>query len=333
MSFDARDNGRPSSKNDLQLDIIIPTYNREHLLKLTLNSLFGAPIPSGLKVVVTVVDNNSKDGTRQVVQTYQGKYGDRLRYVSETKQGRSHALNAGIASTNGDLLGMIDDDEEIDSSWYQTVYDTFTSKNLDFIGGPFVPRWAIPKPIWVPSQYGGAVGWVDGGDKEIPFDSNYPGIMMGGNTVLKRSILERVGLYSTWLGRTDKGLLSGEDEDFYHRLLAVGAKGMYLPNLIIYHYVPPERLTKKYFRSWCFWRGVSLGLLDRRRKLPVVYLFGIPRWHYRVAAAGLISKVRELFVTPSDPAQAFASELGIWDCIGLLYGRHCRRAPAVSNDG
>jgi glycosyltransferase involved in cell wall biosynthesis len=316
----------------MQLDVIIPTYNRADLLKFTLESLLTAAIPSGLKVNVTVVDNNSKDGTKSLVESFRERFGDRIRYHFESKQGRSHALNAGITSTTGDLVGMIDDDEQIDSAWYQTVYDAFSSKQLDFIGGPYVPRWAMPVPEWLPPQYGGVVGWVEGGNKERPFDSNYPGILMGGNAVLKRSILEKVGLYATWLGRTDKGLLSGEDEDLYHRLLAASARGMYLPNLIIYHYIPPERLTKKYFRSWCFWRGVSLGLLDRKRKLPCAYLFGIPRWHYRKAAQGLVSKVTELFVTPKDPAKAFASELGIWDCIGLLYGRHLREEPVASNN-
>jgi glucosyl-dolichyl phosphate glucuronosyltransferase len=316
----------------MQLDVIVPTYNRADLLKLTLESLLTAAVPTGLEVNVTVVDNNSKDSTKVLVQSFQERFGDRIRYHFESKQGRSHALNAGITATTGDLVGMIDDDEEIDSTWYQTIFAAFNSKRLDFIGGPYRPRWAIPVPEWLPPQYGGVVGWVEGGDKEMPFDSNYPGILMGGNAVLKRSILEKVGLYATWLGRTDKGLLSGEDEDLYHRLLAAGAKGMYLPNLIIYHHVPTERLTKKYFRSWCFWRGVSLGLLDRKRKLPCAYLFGIPRWHYRKAAQGLVSKVTGLFVTPKDPAQAFASELGIWDCIGLLYGRHLHRAPLTSTN-
>ena len=320
------------SNTTMRLDVIVPTYNRADLLKLTLESLLTAAVPSGLVVNVTVVDNNSKDGTKLLVQSFQERFGDRIRYHFETKQGRSHALNAGITATSGDLVGMIDDDEEIDPAWYQTVFDAFSSKPLDFIGGPYVPRWAIPVPEWLPPQYGGVVGWVEGGDKEMPFDSDYPGILMGGNAVLKRSILEKVGLYATWLGRTDKRLLSGEDEDFYHRLLAADAKGMYLPNLIIYHHVPAERLTKKYFRSWCFWRGVSLGLLDRKRKLPCAYLFGIPRWHYRKAAQGVVSKVTDLVVTPKDPAQAFASELGIWDCIGLLYGRHFHAAPLASTD-
>jgi len=310
----------------MELDVIIPTYNRQDLLKLTLESLFRAEIPSGLNVRVTVVDNNSKDATRSVVEGLQEKFNGRLRYQFESRQGRSHALNAGVASTTGDVVGMIDDDEEIDANWYKTMFEVFTRKNVDFLGGPYVPKWSIPPPEWLPPEYGSVVGWVDGGDTEVPFDNSYPGILMGGNAVFKRSVLPKVGPYCTWLGRTDKRLLSGEDEDLYHRLLASGAKGLYLPNLIIYHHVTPERLTKSYFRRWCFWRGVSLGLLDRTRKLPCPYLFGIPRWHYRQAAHGLVSKIKGFFVKPKDPARAFAHELAIWDCIGLLHGRHFHKS-------
>ena len=308
----------------MRLDVIIPTYNRQNLLPLTLESLFGAEIPEGSQVRITVVDNNSTDGTRQVVESFQKRFGEEIQYCFERQQGRSHALNKGINSTTGDLVGMIDDDEEVDRNWFRTVFEAFTTREIDFIGGPYVPNWTMTPPEWVPSEYGGVVGWVDGGDKEVPFDSNYPGILMGGNAVFTRMVLEKVGLYTTWLGRTDKGLLTGEDEELYGRLLAIGAKGMYLPSLIIYHRVLPERLTKSYFRRWCFWRGVSLGLLDRKRKLPCPYLFGIPRWHYRTALQGAASTVAHLVVRPRNPAKAFAAELGFWDWLGLVYGRHFR---------
>lgn len=312
----------------MRLDVIIPTYNRQDLLPFTLNSLLAAEIPEGLEVAVTVVDNNSTDGTRQVVESFQTKFGDKIQYCFEPQQGRSHALNKGIMSTGGDLVGMVDDDEEVDRNWFKVAFETFRTRPLDFIGGPYIPNWSSTPPDWLPSEYGGVVGWVDGGDKEVPYDSNYPGILMGGNAIFRRSILSEIGLYTTWLGRTDKGLLTGEDEELYGRLLAHGAKGMYQPSLIIYHRVLPERMTKKYFRRWCFYRGVSLGLLDRKRRLPCAYLFGIPRWHYRKAFQGVVSTMRHLVVKPKNPAKAFADELGFWDWLGLVYGRHFRKAAA-----
>lgn len=308
----------------MRLDVIVPTYNRQDLLPSALESLFAAEVPAGLEVTVTVIDNNSTDGTRGVVESFQKRFGERIRYCFESQQGRSHALNAGINATTGDLIGIIDDDEEIDANWYKTAFEAFKDGELDFIGGPYVPRWSIPPPEWMPSNYGSVVGSVNGGDKAVPFDRNYPGILMGGNAILRRSVFAKVGLYTTWLGRTDKGLLSGEDEELYSRLLAGGAKGMYLPNLKIYHHVVPERLTKKYFRSWCFWRGVSLGLLERTRRQECAYFLGVPRWHYRSAARGLVSGVAGILVNPK-ARETFASELALWDFLGLFYGRHFRR--------
>jgi glycosyltransferase involved in cell wall biosynthesis len=311
----------------MQFDVIIPTYNRQDLLPSALNSLLAAEIPPGLETGITVVDNNSTDGTRKVIESFAARSGGRVRYCFERQQGRSHALNAGVNATSGDLVGVIDDVEELDAQWFKVAFEAFATRDVDFIGGPYVPQWSITPPAWLPPEYGSVVGWVNGGDEEVPFDENYGGILMGGNAVFKREVLLKVGLYTTWLGRTDKGLLSGEDEELYNRLLASGAKGMYLPSLKIYHHVPAERLTRKYFRSWCFWRGVSLGLLERKRKQPVAYLFGLPRWQYRSAARGLVSGASGLVVSPKEERKAFASELALWDFLGLFYGRHFRRAP------
>src|ERR1043166_5998256 len=160
----------------MRLDVIIPTYNRQDLLPLMLNSLLAAEIPSGLEVVITVVDNNSTDGTRDVIESYVEKSGGRVRYCFERQQGRSHALNAGVKATSGDLVGVIDDDEEIDAQWFKVAFEAFTTRDVDLIGGPCGRQWSIPPPAWLPPEYGSVVGWVNGGDEEVPFDENYGGI-------------------------------------------------------------------------------------------------------------------------------------------------------------
>jgi glycosyltransferase involved in cell wall biosynthesis len=157
----------------MQLDVIIPTYNRQGLLPSALNSLLTAEIPPGMEVGITVVDNNSTDGTRQVIESFGERSGGRVRYCFERQQGRSHALNAGVKATSGDLVGVIDDDEEIDGQWFRIAFEAFKNSELDFIGGPYVPRWSITPPAWLPPEYGSVVGWVNGGDQEVPFDENY----------------------------------------------------------------------------------------------------------------------------------------------------------------
>jgi glucosyl-dolichyl phosphate glucuronosyltransferase len=306
----------------MHLDVIIPTYNRADLLPRTLESLLTATVPDGLTVIITVVDNNSKDSTRQVVDEWSSRHPGRVSYLCETRQGRSCAINAGVRATHGDLVGFIDDDEEIDVAWYSEVYSAFKTGQVDFLGGPCLPRWGAEVPAWFPDDYRGVIGWVECGDRMAAFDDDFPAMLMGGNAVLTRAVLDKVGLYSEQLGRTDRALLSCEDEDLYRRLRAVGALGYYQPRMIIYHYVPRERLLRSYFRRWCFWRGVSKGVMDREYREPVAYLAGVPRFLFGRMLQGLLRRVKGLLAWDRDPAQRFADELTVWDLVGFIHGKH-----------
>src|SRR5262249_47413759 len=106
----------------MRLTVVVPTYNRHLLLKRTLASLISAPIHAGMSVRAVVVDNNSDDDTCGTVREYWGRNELAIDYVFEHKQGRSFALNAGIAAADGDLVGMIDDDEEVCRNWYTTIF-------------------------------------------------------------------------------------------------------------------------------------------------------------------------------------------------------------------
>ena len=317
----------------MRLEVIIPTYNREDLLGNAIASLAAAPVPSGMEVGITVVDNNSKDNTRGVVQEWQKKLGSKLSYLFERKQGRSHALNAGIEATSSDLVGMIDDDEEIDNKWYSRVKTAFEDPQLDFIGGPYHPRWSTEIPKWLPRDYPGVIGWIDGGNKVLPYGPEFNGILMGGNAVFRRKTLEAVGPYSTTLGRSGGNLMSGEDQDMFERLLAMGARGLYLPDLIIYHHIPAERLTKRYYRRWCFWNGVSLGVIDHKRNASVVYLLGVPRYLYGQALNGLLRVAKAVVSGKETRIKSFGDELPAWSLAGFFYGKHFHRSQSESGEG
>src|SRR4051812_30292429 len=100
----------------MTLDVVVPTYNRSQLLRRTIQSLVSAPIPEDLHVTIIIVDNNSKDDTAHVVSEFQSPADRALRYVLELKQGLSHSRNAGIAAGTGELIGFIDDDEEVEEN-------------------------------------------------------------------------------------------------------------------------------------------------------------------------------------------------------------------------
>jgi hypothetical protein len=113
----------------------------------------------------------------------------------------------------------------------------------------------------------------------------------------------------------------------YRQLLAVGARGLYLPDLIIYHHVPAERLTKRYHRRRIFWEGISTSVFQRWHPPSVPCVLGIERWVYRKALVGLLSRARSLLWTDREPGVSFSGELDFLYLLGLLYGRHIYGEP------
>ena len=103
---------------------------------------------------------------------------------------------------------------------------------------------------------------------------------------------------------------------------AAGARGYYIPQLIIYHHIPRERLTKRYHRRWCFYRGISLAQLDRERPEPVTHLCGVPRYLFGKAGRSMLNLARALCSRHPDPERIFSSELPLWDLAGFIYGKY-----------
>lgn len=306
------------------LDVLLPTRNRARLLGRAVDSLLAAPIPPGLAVSITVVNNGSTDGTASLLEWMSARYRGRVQVVNERRCGKSRALNAGIAATSGDLVGMIDDDEEVDGRWYEEILRVFSSApELDFIGGPYLPVWAEPPPAWIPIDYLAVLGDVDSGSGEQPYGPSFNGILKGGNAVVRRRALQHVGPYAEYLGPAGPArLLSCEDEEMYYRLLKAGARGRYIPGLIVHHHVCAGRLTTGYFRRWCFWRGVSRGLMDRAHPMPVRYLAGVPRFLYGSAARGLARVAMSAIAAVPATRSTLSDELKTWDLAGFLWGRH-----------
>jgi glycosyltransferase involved in cell wall biosynthesis len=228
----------------MQLDVIIPTYNRCVSLERAVKSLLKAEVPEGNQVRVLVVDNRSTDATRSVAERLAQESGGVVVYVAESRnQGRSFALNTGITHSTADLMGFIDDDEEVDEGWFRAIFTAFLDSSVDYIGGPYHPQWPVAPPKWLDHPHTRvAIGWADFGDVRRSFsDAAFDALPLGGNSVLRRHCFDKVGLYSTELGRTAKRLLAGEDTEMHERLVAAGMNGFYHPELIIYHHIAESR--------------------------------------------------------------------------------------------
>ena len=90
-----------------EVTVILCTYNRARLLEDTLAALTLQHTPSSLTWELLVVDNNSTDDTRAVVETFARTAPMPVRYLYEPIQGKSHALNTGVAVARGDRKSVV----------------------------------------------------------------------------------------------------------------------------------------------------------------------------------------------------------------------------------
>ena len=302
----------------MRLDIVIPTFNRSALLRECVESVLRST--SSVDWRVTVVDNNSSDDTKRVVQSSAAGTG-RLRYLFEKKVGKCNALNRAITTSDCDVIGMIDDDEQIHPDWIDTAAQWLDKPEVDFIGGPYLGLWRTEKPAWMPAGYEGVISAQD--PERIPqtpvrFSDNDQIFVQGGNAVVRRSVFDHVGLYRADFGRFGNDFGSCEDVEMFTRLMAAGVNGYYVPDLIIYHVVPPERMTRAYYRKWVLGQAKSFAALDRANPQNVAYVGRIPRFMIGNAIRGLRT------LASRHPGRRFAAELEWWRLAGFMRGVYGR---------
>ena len=302
----------------MRLDLVIATYRRPALLAGTLDSICAARRPAGLQLRVLIVNNDPASDLSELA-TQIAAAPIPVVTLEQALPGKSSALNLGIVHSTADYVGIIDDDEQLAPSWLEVAYEALRAGDLDFIGGPMLPIWPSRPPAWIPDSYKAVLGIVESGTARAPYSTAFQGMLVGGNAVIRRSLFEQVGLYATDLGpRASHRLLSCEDEDMYVRLLEHGARGEYIPSLVVFHHVHAERICRRYYRAWCFWNAASKALM-RRRRAAVVAVAGIPRYVFGRAARGAAAWVSAL--VRADPGGRLEAELPVWQLAGYLYGR------------
>jgi glycosyltransferase involved in cell wall biosynthesis len=313
-----------NNTGNFSIDLLIPTFNRSSLIRECLDSVLRAVKPDSLTWRVTVIDNNSRDDTAEAVRPFVEQNPERVRYLFEKRQGKSTALNSGISASDHEFIGMIDDDEHLDENWFSVAMESLADPQIDYIGGPYLPLWRAQRPDWLPTGREGVLGSDDPSllpGSPVPFDGgNF--FLRGGNAIIRRSVLERIGGYSEALGPVGNDHGACEDHEMYDRLVTSGVKGLFVPQLVVHHIVPPERVSRRYFRYWSLRRAESLATMESWRRQNVVYVGRIPR--YLIGSAiralpGLVGSLRS--------SRRFGAELQWWDLAGFVYGAYLK--PAV----
>lgn len=118
--------------NNVILSIVIPTKNREDLLRKALESIEKQPANQDIFEVI-IIDNGSTDGTRDVAKTYKRKIKN-FRYFYDARPGLHVGRNRGLLESEGELVGYLDDDVILFPNWINTVLEAFEDQELMYVG-------------------------------------------------------------------------------------------------------------------------------------------------------------------------------------------------------
>lgn len=283
----------------LTATVLICTYNRAQSLGPTLDTIAASALSSPWTWEVLVVDNNSSDDTREVVRARAASFPVPLRYLFEPRQGKSNALNTGMRDAGARVIVFTDDDVRVPPGWLDAAVTPLLSReDVVYTGGPVRPIWGGAPPAWLdPSgNLGGTIAVKDHGTEPFVFEDQRK-TPLGVNMAVRRSLIERIGGFRPDLGRSGASLLGQEQAEFFYRSREAGARGLYVPAMVLDHEVPASRLTFDYFRRWWYWKGVSHSRLHRihgRTELGLElartpHLAGVPRFILSSLARHLVA--------------------------------------------
>ena len=247
------------------LSVIIPTRNRADRLKGTLRSLAQQTFEHS-RFEIIVVDNGSRDTTRDVVTEFGKEFGA-VRYVYNGSPGLHVGRHHGLRAASGDILVFLDDDIEAFPMLLSSVSASFEDPNIVLVGGRCLPKFEgqVPKWIenmWIPDQHArrilGYLSLIDLGAAPKVID---PLFVFGCNFSIRRStLIEANGFHPDGLPQ-ELIRFRGDGETYVSRY--IGGRGylaFYHPEASVYHHVPSSRMTIEYFLQRAYNEGISSSL-------------------------------------------------------------------------
>jgi len=199
---------------------------------------------------VVVVDNAADTEVRDRVATLSSGHSSPIRYVAEPALGLHNARHAGVRVARGEVLVFTDDDATFDPGWLAAYASAFEAHpEMAAAGGPVRPVWESPPPAWLLDfmrNYPGMFPILSLMEPHASFQLSPDGIFFGVNMAVRRDLLVRLGGFNPdsfgryWLGDGETGL--------NRRLWRHGALVGYVPEALVFHHVPAERMTTRYLR-------------------------------------------------------------------------------------
>ncbi len=264
-------------KNYPTVTIIVPCYNEEEDVCLTIDSLLNLDYPRG-KLSIFVVDDGSKDNSWNVLQKYAS---NKLITLFQKENGGKHtALNLGIQNTKSEFVGCLDSDSSVHKEALKRIITFFDNKLVMAVAPSIIVR--DPKNI---IQYA----------QRAEFDmSHYTKKMLaflqgihvtpGPFSIFRKKVFDDIGLY--------RKAHNTEDQEIALRMHKNGLLIDHCPDAYVYA-GSPDTIRKLYKQRVRWIYGFIKNALDYREfifkpKYGTIGMFTLP--------SGFISIIGTLFL-------------------------------------
>lgn len=268
----------------MKLSIVICSYNRAQYIGDALDSLY-KQTTSLSYFEVMLVDNNSTDGTPEVYKSWREIHPEgNFQYLTEHQQGASFARNTGAAHAQSDWLCFMDDDAVAFPDFVANIIKHTQEKpTIVGFGGKIIPKYIPEKPVWMSYYVSSLVGNFDYSPVPCAFKKGkYP---LESNMVIKKSVFDQIGGFNTTLpGVMGTLRIGGEGKELFYKVIGLGEEIYYDPNIIVYHVVETNKLTKEYLYRVA--SGIGRG--ERIRTLSIStfsYTMKLIEYFFKLGAA------------------------------------------------
>jgi succinoglycan biosynthesis protein ExoM len=234
-----RMNGEPMTNETKHISVCICTYKRPQFLKRLLEE-FGRQDTNGLFTYsIVVADNDHLQSAKAVVADFTAATSIPIRYCVEPRQNIALAQNKAIENAKGDFVAFIDDDEFPTSGWLLTLFKVCNEYGVDGVLGPVKPHFDEEPPKWL----------VKGKFYERPA---YPtGFVIDWRKGRTGNVLLKGRIFAAGKQPFRPDFLTGEDQDFFRRMIEKGHVFVWCNEAAVYEVIPPIR--------WKRWRFLVAG--------------------------------------------------------------------------
>lgn len=229
--------------NNTDISVIIATHNRAAMLREILESMVRLD-REGLSVEFVVVDNNSSDHTKQVIESFTERLP--VRYLLEPRPGQNCARNRALKDVElGRLVVFTDDDVEPRKDWLKAIVSISERwPEYSVFGGKIYVIWpSVQIPEWAHIPYIKALCFAEHNHAEsecvyAPTENPF-----SGNFWVRREVFENGRHFCERIGPHPGGYIMGSETSFLKEVSEDGYRMVYSPEAVVGHHVRPEDIS------------------------------------------------------------------------------------------